>query len=245
MSKEFGSFDYSALRGSPETALRVSVVERGLDRNRPRGGEERVLEVGVGGGDVTEMLARRYGDVTVVDVSGDKIEAVRARLAAVGIRHVRFIVSAVEASELPARSFAHVVLSNLLEHLEDPVAVMRRLAGLLAAEGGLHITVPLANSIHRWLGVAMGLIPSVGALAESDRAFGHYRVYSQDSIAAHVKEAGLDIVYSEPFYFKPLTTAQLAGYPREVHHGLFELGRRFPEFASYMYLLARIRARVR
>ena len=84
----------------------------------------------------------------------------------------------------------------------------------------------------------MALIEGTEVLAESDLVRGHHRVYTPQVLREHAESAGLGIHGEVPFYFKPLATATLTPLPPEVHRGLFLLGRRLPEFASYIYLRA-------
>ena len=233
------SYDYRQAEGIPEVAIRIALLERRLAAQLPAG---RILEVGVGAGDVTLMLSRAFlrpghGTLTCVDASAENVALTRSRLKAAGLPEPAFQVATIEAAALDG-VFDHLVLLGLLEHLADPVAVLRRLAGFLAPGGRLHVVVNLASSIHRWLGVEMGQIPDVEALSESDHRLGHYRVYTLPLLREHLVQGGFRILEEDPFYLKPLPTSMLNQLPMELHQGLESLGRRFPEFASYVRLEA-------
>lgn len=235
------SYDYRQAEGIPEVAIRIALLERRLSAQLPVG---RILEVGVGAGDVTLMLSRAFlrpghGTLACVDASAANVAHTRSRLAQAGLPEPDFLVGTIEAAALPG-VFDHIVLLGLLEHLADPVAVLRKLAGILAQNGRVHVVVNLASSIHRWLGVEMGQIQDVEALSESDQRLGHYRVYSLPLLREHLAQAGFRILVEDPFYLKPLPTSMLNALPMELHQGLESLGRRFPEFASYVRLEAEV-----
>lgn len=231
----FSSFDYTAIHGIPEQTLRVNLLAERLSLlAAPRAAN--ILEVGIGGGDVTLMLNQRFSALTCIDSDAERCGAIRQMLQEMQLPGAMFISAPVEEVSLDDAEYDHIVLFNILEHLEDPVAALKKLGKACASSGRIHITVPLAHSLHRHLGVAMGMMDDAGDLAESDIHFGHYRVYTRDSLVEHVTEAQLLVHYEKSFYLKPLPTAQLTPLPMEIHQGLFALGEQFPQFASYIYL---------
>ena len=235
----FSSFDYTTVHGVPEITLRVDLLGRRLQQ-LSKGAESQVLEVGVGTGDTTVMLAQHFGKLTCVEPDEENYRQVRSRLATLGLDQVEFIRCKVEDAQLGPAEYDHIVLLGLLEHLGDPVSFLRDLVSSLRPGGCVHVLVNLVNSIHRLLGVEMGLIAHIEELSEADIRLGHYRVYSPSMLRDHLDEAGLQVTYEQPFYLKPLPTSMLTALPMEVHRGLDMLGRRLPEFASYMYLEATI-----
>jgi len=229
------SFDYSQIQGIPEVALRVELLQERL-QYLSQGTQPRILEIGVGSGDITLMLARNFKEVICVDMDRKNCDLVLDRLEEIKLGHVQFICSSVEEATLPAENFDHIILQNILEHLKDPIIVLKHLAKSLKQSGVMHISVPLANSFHRWLGVSMGLISGIEELAETDIQYGHYRVYTPQLLKEHIKTAWLKVSYEQPFYLKPLPTSVLTPLSMEIHRSLFSLGQKFSEFASYMYL---------
>jgi SAM-dependent methyltransferase len=234
-------YDYTQDSGLPEMRVRLAVLGSRIGQHLPVG---RILEVGVGSGDATLMLTEAFAssgaELTCVDTDAENLAAAVRRLEARGLPVPRIHCARIEQAELPLAAFDHMVLFNVLEHLEDPIAVLRGLRPHLAPGGRLHISVPLAGSLHRWIGVEMGMIGDVRDLAESDLRFGHHRVYTLPDLLDHVRSAGLKVGEVHPFYFKPLPTATLSPLSWELHRALDALGTRFPEFASYVYLQAEL-----
>ena len=235
METERSTFDYTQLKGIPEVALRVQMLH---DRLGELSGETQpdILEIGLGAGDVTLMLARRFDHLTCIDADSETCTQVLDRLEESGLNHVQVTASTFEEAELEKSAFDHIVLLGILEHLKDPVSVLKGIAPSLRTGGRLHITVNLAHSIHRLLGEAMGMISNVEELSDSDIRLGHYRVYTLEELRSHVSDAGLEVVHEQPFYMKPLPTSMLNDVPMEVHQGLNILGQKYPEFASYVYM---------
>ena len=231
------AFDYTTVRDMPETTLRLQLLRQRLEKLHPIE-PPAILEIGVGPGDLTLMLAQLTPHLTCIDCDQATIEHVAQRLHQHALTHVRLLEDFIETAQLRPHAYDAILLQNMLEHLADPVGILRQAAVALKPTGRLHISVPLADSLHRQLGVAMGQLDRPDDLAESDRHYGHCRVYNPALLREHLDAAGLDVAYELPFYLKPLPTAMLAELPLDLHHGLFALGQSFPQLAAYLYVEA-------
>src|SRR5262249_37273902 len=121
------------------------------------------LEVGCGEGHVTRALSTAVDRLVVVEAATDYAETVRR----IGVRNVEVVNSLFEEFDTRER-FDTIVLSHVLEHVTDPVALLRRCAELLEARGVVLVAVPNAGSVHRRIGVEMGMLTVVAELSEAD-----------------------------------------------------------------------------
>ena len=144
-----------------DTVLRRYIM-RTLDPFFPPG---RALEMGCYTGEMTELIAARYADVTVIEASEELVAVADARLAG----RARFVRGTFETVDIADRYDA-IFLIHTLEHLDDPVAVLRRVNGWLADRGRLFVAVPNANAASRQIAVHMGLIRFNDAFGDDDRA---------------------------------------------------------------------------
>lgn len=227
-------FDYSKNKGLYEVTLRVELLEKRILLNS-KSSDEEVLEIGIGSGDTILMLIKNFQNVTCLD-SNPEICSKMKYLLSKKSNKVKIINSKIENAKLSQIGYKHIILQNMLEHLEDPIGVLKYLKNYLNSDGYMYITVPLANSLHRILGVLKGCISQIKELSKTDIEYGHYRVYSPDLLRKHILDAGLNIEYELPFYIKPLQTCYLKQLPLEAHKDLFLLGQKVPEFASYIYI---------
>jgi len=104
----------------------------------------------------------------------------------------------------PAEAFDVIIMGFVLEHVDDPAAILSRYRGFLKAGGRLYVTVPNAKSMNRRLGLELGMIDDIYGLNANDIALGHQRQYCRETLAAEVRRAGFRITHEEGIYLKPL-----------------------------------------
>jgi SAM-dependent methyltransferase/glycosyltransferase involved in cell wall biosynthesis len=111
----------------------------------------RIIDVGCSQGLVPVLLAERGADVVGVDSEAAALEfalATRKRLPAEVQARLEYVEA--DGSELPfeGASFEHAVCSEVLEHVEEPGAVLEEIFRVLAPGGTLVVTVPLGVLPH-------------------------------------------------------------------------------------------------
>ena len=198
----------------------------------------RALEMGCFQGEMTELIAEHYGDVTVIEASDELVAIASKRLGS----RARFIHGTFENAAVTGRYDA-VFLVHTLEHLDDPVGVLRRVDGWLTDGGRLFVVVPNANAASRQIAVQMGLIPHNAAVTESERRHGHRTTYSLDTLVRDVTEAGLQIVHRGGVFFKPLANFQfdkLMGgdvISDDYLEGCYRLGMHYPDLCASVFVV--------
>lgn len=100
----------------------------------------RVLDVGCGGGLLSEAMAGAGAEVTAIDLAPDLLKIARLHGLETGIK-VDYRPSTVEAlaTELPA-AFDAVTCMEMLEHVPDPASVLDACARLLKPGGRLFVS---------------------------------------------------------------------------------------------------------
>jgi SAM-dependent methyltransferase len=156
----------------------------------------RVLDIGAGDG----LLARTFPhrDVWSVD------------LAVAGLRRVvgRAVVALADALPFPAETFDTVVLSEVLEHVPDPMAALLESRRVCAPGGTFLLSVPRwPVSRAEWLHHRrrIGAAPTMDNLRDWDP--NHERRYSREEIVRLVEAAGWDLERVVPLFGEASSTA--------------------------------------
>lgn len=150
----------NAERSRDRSTVRVAVVWDALDalledvRTRSGRVELDVVDVGGGTGGFAVPLAVAGHRVTVVDASPDALAALRRRAeeAEATDRVTAVQADAVGLADVVGRAAADVVLCHgVLEHVEDPAAVLAEVAAVLRPSAAVSLLVaqPLAAVLHR------------------------------------------------------------------------------------------------
>lgn len=196
----------------------------------------RALELGCADGQITQYLAQHFQRVVVVDGVQKFLDETAAKLD--HRPHIAFECSLFEAYT-PEEKFGSIVIAHVLEHLDDPVGLLERAKEWLEPGGRIFIAVPNALSIHRQVGVKMGMLPSIDALNEQDVKLGHRRVYTPQRLHAEIEQAGYRIIRSGGLMLKPLANRDIEKHwSQELIDAFFAVGEDYPELCSEIYVVA-------
>lgn len=151
------------------------------------GFDKTVLDVGCATGDVARVLNSRGCRVSGVEIDAESAELARPDLE-------ELVITDLDTSPLSdhfkAGSFDVVIFADVLEHLRDPVAVLRDSLSLLAPDGRVVISIPnvahgsvrLALLQGRWNYTETGLLDST-----------HIRFFTRSGFLTLLDEAGLAV----------------------------------------------------
>jgi SAM-dependent methyltransferase len=138
--------------------------------------------------------------------------------------------------------FDRIEMGFILEHVDDPLFILKKYKEYLSPNGIIHIAVPNARSLHRLIGYKAGLLDDVYKLSEYDLMLGHKRYYDIDTIKDQIINAGLKILDIKGLMLKPITADQMKqiGFfeNENIIKALVEIGEHYPEIANCIYLKA-------
>lgn len=147
---------------------------------------ERILDVGCGSGEIARLMHARGCAVVGIELSPEKAAKARAFCDEVLVGNIEAMPLAFEPG-----SFDVIVLSNILEHLNNPVATLRRLAPLLRPTGRAFVDLP---NVAHW-GVRLRLLRGRWDYEDAgilDRT--HLRFYTRKTAREMLEQTGFEIL---------------------------------------------------
>jgi SAM-dependent methyltransferase len=188
---------------------------------------------------IIEGLGTKLDRYAIVEGSRDIIESFRS--TATIPQNTELIHSFFE-EYCPTEKFEAIEMGFVLEHVNDPAAIVSQYSRFLAPGGTFFIAVPNATSLHRLIGHEAGLLDNVYRLSPEDLQLGHQRYFDHTSLCKLVLAAGLKIVNVEGILLKPLTSGQLRSLnlPPNVVEALLKVGVLYPEICNSILIEARL-----
>lgn len=198
-----------------------------------------LLELGSFKGDFTRRLLPLFNDITCVEASKKAIEIAKKELG----NDINFENSVFEEVELVSK-YNNIVLTHVLEHLDDPVKVLKRINDEWLSESGrLFLVCPNANAPSRQIAVKMGLISHNSAITKAEEEHGHRITYTLDTLERDARAAGLNVIHRSGIFFKALANFQWDQLlntdiiSKEYLDGCFQLGQQYPDLCSSIFLI--------
>ncbi len=191
--------------------LRLDYIERHAGGLR----DKQVLDVGCGGGILSEAMARAGARVTGIDMGKAPLEVARLHLLDSGL-DVDYQHNSAEdfAAQHPGR-FDVVTCMEMLEHVPDPAAIVQACARLVKPGGQVFLSTINRNPKAYLLAI-------VGAeylLKMLPKGTHDYRKFIKPSeLARWLREAGLELHHIAGMSYNPLTRQYLLGKDVSVNY---------------------------
>ncbi|MBK9329821.1 MAG: class I SAM-dependent methyltransferase [Sphingobacteriales bacterium] len=195
------------------------------------------LELGSFKGDFTRRFLPHFEDITCVEASDVAIEIAKKEFG----NKVKFFNSLFETVTLPTK-YDNIVLTHVLEHINDSIAVLKRINDeWLSDNGRFFLVCPNANAPSRQIAVKMGLISHNSAVTPAAKEHGHNITSTLDTLERDAKAAGLNVIHRSGIFFKALANFQwdrLLGtdiISPEYLEGCYQLGQQYPDLCSSIF----------
>ena len=190
-----------------------------------------VCEMGYGEGITAHFLIEYFKEYLVIEGAPSLVKKARSITPSLTIIETLF------EDFVPKEKFDLILALHVLEHVNDPLNILKMMKKWIKPDGEIVILVPNKNSIHRLLAKEMGLIGNLDDLSPRDYLVGHQRVYDFEKLKIDVERAGFKVAKEAGFFLKPLPNSMLIDYNHDLLFAMNSLSNIFPsEFMANICL---------
>ncbi len=177
--------------------LRMAYIARGTKL----GGQE-VLDVGCGGGILSEGLCKAGARVTAIDLAADALEVAKLHALESQLRIDYRLVSVEDlAAERPG-GFDAVTCMEMLEHVPDPTQAVAAISRLVRPGGSVFVSTLNRN----FKAFALAIVGAEYLLRMLPRGTHDYRKFIRPSeLARWARQSNLELVDMTGITYNPLT----------------------------------------
>jgi len=190
--------------------LRLSFIESKCKLN-----DKKIIDVGCGGGILSESLAKNGGQVTGIDMGAmplniAKLHALEAELS---IDYQQ--ITAEQKAQEDSGKFDIVTCMEMLEHVPDPVSVIKACAQLVKPGGDVFFST-LNRHPKAYLFAVIGAEYMLNMLPKGTHDY--KRFIRPSEMASWCRQAGLDVSDITGLSYNPLTKTYALGDDVKVNY---------------------------
>lgn len=169
---------------------------------RAKVAEKKVIDVGCGGGILSESLAQRGADVTGIDMGEAPLSVARLHALESGVSVIYQHCTAEQLAQSQPESFAVVSCLEMLEHVPDPSSVIQACADLCQPGGDLFFST-INRTAKAYALAVVGAEYILGWLPKGTHEYNKFIRPSE--LGAAIRQAGLELVDITGLTYNPLS----------------------------------------
>ena len=164
---------------------------------------KQVLDIGCGGGILSDAMARAGATVTGIDLAGKSLKVAQLHALESQTPNVSYREISAEAlaAETPAQ-FDVVTCMEMLEHVPDPASIVKACATLVKPDGWVFFST-LNRNPKSFLFAIIGAEYVLNLLPKGTHEYA--RFIRPGELAAHCRAADLDLQATKGLQYNPIT----------------------------------------
>jgi 2-polyprenyl-6-hydroxyphenyl methylase/3-demethylubiquinone-9 3-methyltransferase len=163
---------------------------------------KRVLDVGCGGGILSESMSEKGADVMGIDLGEKALKVAQLHRLESGVKVDYRLVSVEDLAQQMPESFDVVTCMEMLEHVPDPAAVVRACAALVKPGGTVFFSTINRNP-KAYLFAVIGAEYVLNLLPRGTHEYEKFIKPSE--LSSWGREAGLSVMGTKGMSYNPLT----------------------------------------
>jgi len=181
----------------------INPLRLGWIEERVKLAGKRVVDIGCGGGILSDSMARRGADVLGIDLAAKALKVAQLHALEAGTPSVAYREVAAEqlAAEMPAQ-FDVVTCMEMLEHVPEPASVVAACASL-AKPGGWVFFSTINRNAKAFLFAIVGAEHVLNLLPKGTHEYA--RFIRPSELAQWCRDAGLALTATRGMEYNPLT----------------------------------------
>lgn len=152
--------------------------------NKYIGTKKKILDIGCGAGTLCFYIASKGNSVTGIDISKKAINACEMSAKNLSLASKTSFKVLTFPQEMPKGKFDVVILTEVLEHLEEDKLALRKIYNLLSKNGIAIISTPSKNAP----------LYKLGLLKKFDERVGHLRRYTMEELIKMCSSVGFEVL---------------------------------------------------
>jgi 2-polyprenyl-6-hydroxyphenyl methylase/3-demethylubiquinone-9 3-methyltransferase len=176
---------------------------------------KRVLDVGCGGGILSESMYFKGADVTGIDLGEKALNVAKLHQLESGAKVDYQLVSVEQLATAQPASFDVVTCMEMLEHVPDPSAIVRACAKLVKPGGAVFFST-LNRNPKSYLFAVIGAEYVLNLLPKGTHDYEKFIKPSE--LSSWVRDAGLDVAGLRGMSYQPITRQYRLGDDVSVNY---------------------------
>ncbi|MES2480498.1 MAG: bifunctional 2-polyprenyl-6-hydroxyphenol methylase/3-demethylubiquinol 3-O-methyltransferase UbiG [Pseudomonadota bacterium] len=178
----------------------------------------RVLDVGCGGGILSDSMARKGASVLGIDLAGKALRVAQLHALEAQTPNIAYREVAVEAlAEEAPESFDAVTCMEMLEHVPDPASVVRACSQLVKPGGWVFFS-SINRNLKAFLFAIVGAEYVLRLLPRGTHEYN--KLVRPSELARDCRAAGLDVTQTRGMEYHPLTRRYWISHDTSVNYML-------------------------